>query len=186
MKTNQFVIIIFTLLLTLTGVDSFAQRRVIHTPRKTVVHGPHRTVVYRKRPVIRPVRKLPAHAVAIRYHNRRYYYHSGLYYVSRDGAYVRVAPPIGIRLATLPAGYVRIVTGSRVFFYAGGVFYAEDVPSGGYIVAEPPVGVLVSKLPRDTAEIEIDGKIFYEYNGILYKPVNTEKKAYEVAGELEG
>jgi hypothetical protein len=108
-----------------------------------------------------------------------------VFYVARNGSYVRVVPPVGIRVAVLPAGYVRLVVGPSVFFYAGGIFYVEDVSSGEYVVADPPVGAIVSQLPSGAAEVEIDGKLYYEYNGILYKPVRTEKKAYEVAGKLE-
>jgi hypothetical protein len=179
--------IVFFLIVVLLGVasESYAQRRVINTPRRTVVQGPRGTVVYRKRPVVRPVRRLPRRAVVIRYRNVPYYYHGGVFYVSRNGVYVRTAPPVGIRVAALPAGYVRVVVGPRVFFYAGGIFYTLDEAKQEYAVADPPVGAVVSQLPSDAAEIEIDDRPFMEYNGIIYKQVTIEKPGYEVVGKLD-
>jgi hypothetical protein len=92
---------------------------------------------------------------------------------------------VGIRIAALPAGYVRVVVGPSVFFYAGGIFYMLDEVSKEYVVADPPVGAIVYTLPSDAAEIEIDGKPFMEYNGIIYKPVNIEKPGYKVIGKLD-
>ncbi|GET28498.1 DUF6515 family protein [Prolixibacter sp. SD074] len=184
MKAKQVVFILMVILLGVAS-NSYAQRRVIKTPRRTVVQGPRGTVVYRKKPVVRTVRRLPRRAVVIRYRNVPYYYHGGMFYVSRNGVYVRSVPPVGIRVAALPAGYVRVVVGPRVFFYAGGIFYILDEASREYAVADPPVGAVVSQLPSDAAEIEIDGKPFMEYNDIIYKQVTIEKTGYEVVGKLD-
>ena len=184
MKAKQVVLILFVILLGVTS-ESYAQRRVINTPRRTVVQGPRGTVVYRKKPVVRTVRSLPQSAVVIRYRNVPYYYHDGVFYVSNNGVYVRSVPPVGIRIAALPAGYVRVVVGPRVFFYAGGIFYILDEASKEYVVADPPVGAVVSQLPSDAVEIEIDGKPYMEYNGIIYKQVTIEQPGYEVVGKLD-
>jgi hypothetical protein len=184
MKAKQVVFILTVILLSVAS-ESYAQRRVINTPRRTVVQGPRGTVVYRKRPVVRPVRRLPRRAVVIRYRKVPYYYHGGVFYMSRNGVYVRTAPPVGIRVAALPAGYVRVVVGPRVFFYAEGIFYILDEASREYAVADPPIGAVVSQLPSDAAEIEIDGKPYMEYNGIIYKLVTIEQPGYEVVGKLD-
>ncbi len=184
MKAKQVVFILLVILLSVTSA-SYAQRRVINTPRRTVVQGPRGTVVYRKNPVVRTIRNLPQSAVVIRYRNVPYSYHDGTFYVSNNGVYVRSVPPVGIRIAALPAGYVRIVVGPRVFFYAGGIFYTLDEASKEYVVADPPVGAIVSQLPSDAVEIEIDGKPYMEYNGIIYKPVTIEQPGYEVVGKLD-
>jgi len=184
MKAKQVVFILTVILLSVAS-ESYAQRRVINTPHRTVVQGPRGTVVYRKRPVARPVRRLPRSAVVVRYRNVPYYYHGGLFYVSRNGVYVRTVPPVGIRIVALPAGYVQVVVGPQVFFYAGGIFYILDEASREYAVADPPVGAIVSQLPSDAAEIEIDGKPFMEYNGTIYKQVTIEKTGYEVVGKLD-
>ena len=182
MKTKQLSIVLIMIFLIGSGYGSFAQRRVVNTPRRTVVQGPRGTVVYRKAPpVVKPVRRLPAKAAVVHYHNHPYYYHGGVFYVARSGSYVRVVPPV----AVLPAGYVRLVVGPSVFFYAGGIFYVEDLSSGEYVVADPPVGAIVSQLPSGAAEVEIDGKPYMEYNGIIYKPVTIEKPGYEVVGKLD-
>ena len=186
MKTKQLSIVLIMIFLIGSGYGSFAQRRVVNTPRRTVVQGPRGTVVYRKAPpVVKPVRRLPAKAAVVHYHSRPYYYHGGVFYVARNGSYVRVVPPVGIRVAVLPAGYVRLVVSPSVFFYAGGIFYVEDVSSGEYVVADPPVGAIVSQLSSDAAEIEIDGTPYMEYNGTIYKQVNNEKPGYEVVGKLD-
>ncbi len=186
MKTNQFVIIIISLFLLLADYNSFGQRTVINTPRRTVVHGVRGTAVYRKAPpMAHMVRRVPANAVVVRHRNLPYYYHRGIFYASRNGVYVHVVPPVGIRVAALPAGYFRLVVGPSVFFYASGIFYTQDISSGEYLVSEPPVGAVVPKIPKDAAEVEIDGKFYYEYNGILYKPVKVKGKAYEVVGKVE-
>ncbi len=179
--------IVFILIIVFLGVasSSYAQRRVINTPRRTVVQGPRGTVVYKKRPVVRSVRRLHRNAVVIRYRNVPYHYYGGVFYVARNGVYVQTAPPAGIRIAALPAGYMRVVVAPRVFFYAGGIFYILDEASKEYVVADPPVGAVVSQLPSDAVEIEIDGKPFMEYNDIIYKQVDIEKTGYEVVGKLD-
>jgi hypothetical protein len=185
MKTNQIIIMLsISSFLLMADYNSFAQRVVVKTPRRTVVHGARGTAVYRAAPpVVRPVYRVPASAVVVRYRNLPYYYHGGVFYVSRNGTYVRVASPVGIRVAALPAGYVRVVVGPSVYFYAGGVFYVQDT-SGEYAVCDAPVGATVSEIPADAAEVEIGGKVYYEYNGILYKPIKK-GKSYEVVGKLE-
>lgn len=184
MKIQQLIFLAFLIFLMTFNMELFAQRRVISTPRRTVVQSPRGTVVYRKRPVVKPIRRLPRQAVVVNYHSRPYYYHSGLFYVSRNGTYARIAPPIGIRVAVLPTNYVRLVIGSRIYFYAEGVFYVNSENNDEYTVADPPVGMIVSELPTDAAEIEIDGKPFFEYNGTIYKPIRVEKQGYEVVGKL--
>ncbi len=119
--------------------------------------------------------------MVIRYHNIPYHYYGGVFYVVRN----RILPPVGIRIAALPAGYVRVVVGPRVFFYARGIFYTMDEAGREYAVADLPIGSVVSRIPSAAAEIEIDGKPFMEYNGIIYKQVTIEKPGYEVMGKLD-
>jgi hypothetical protein len=183
MKAKQ-VEFILTVILLSVALESYSQRRVINTHRRTVVQGPRGTVVYRKRPVVRTVRRLPRQAVDIRYRNVPYYYHGGVFYVASNGVYVRTVPPVGIRVAVLPAGYVRVIAGPSVFFYYEGIFYTQVEADGEYVVADPPVGAIVYTLPSDAAEIEIDDKPFLEYNGVIYKQVNIEKPVYEMVGKF--
>ncbi|QGY44631.1 hypothetical protein GM418_13445 [Maribellus comscasis] len=182
MKASISLAFIFFFLL--VGSEAFSQRAVVKTPRKTVVTGPRGTVIYKKKPVVvAPVKRISRHAVVVHYQTRPYYYHSGVFYVSRSGAYVQVVPPVGIRVAVLPPKYVRVVVGPSVYFYATGVFYVKDVSSANYIVAKPPVGVVVATIPKEAAEVEFQGALCYEYNDVLYKPV-PEDKSYQVVGEL--
>ena len=184
MKTKQLIISILLITFLFSGIESMAQRRVVSTPRKTVVQTPRGTVVYRKHPVVRPVRRLPRTAVVVHHNGNPLYFNSGVFYASRNGAYIRAAPPVGIRITVLPAGYVRVVVGPTPFFYFGGIFYALTEHQE-YVVVDPPVGAIVSKLPADAAEVEIDGKPYYEYNGTLYKSVMTKERSYEVVGKFD-
>lgn len=184
MKQKQLIIMLLLAAFLLSGFESVAQRRVIDTPRRTVVQSPRGTVVYRKRPVVRPVRRLPATAVVVRHSGNSYYFNAGAFYTLRGGVYVRVVPPVGIRVAVLPAEYVRVVVGARPFFYFSGIFYALT-ETREYVVVDPPVGAVVAKLPADAAEVEIDGKLFYECNGTIYKPVPAQHRSYEVVGNLK-
>jgi len=184
MKTKNFVILISIVSLMSMGFGAFAQRRVVHTPRRTVVQTPRGTVVYKKRPRVVTVRRPPAHAVVVHYHNSPYYYNSGIFYVPRNGVYVRIAPPVGITVASIPSSYIRIAVGPSVYFYAEGTFYLTNGSAGQYTVADPPVGAIVSRLPGGATAIEIDGQPYFEYNDIIYKSVYVKEPAYEVVGTL--
>lgn len=184
MKRKQLIIRLLLIVFLFSGYESMAQGRVISTPRLTVVQTPRGTVVYRKRPVIRPIRRLPRTAVVVRHNGGAFYFHAGAFYTFRGGVYTRVIPPVGIRVAVLPVGYVRVVVGTCPFFYFGGIFYALSEHQE-YVVVDPPVGAVVSKLPAYAAEVEINGKPFFEYNGTLYKPVPSRQRSYEVVGKLD-
>lgn len=184
MKRKQLIISLLFVVCLFSGFESMAQRRVISAPRRTVVQTPRGTVVSRKHPAVRPVRKLPHTAVVVHHNGNPFYFNSGVFYASRSGAYIRVAPPVGIRVTALPAGSVRVVAGPTPFFYFGGIFYALTEHQE-YVVVDPPVGTIVSELPVDAAEVEIEGKPYYEYNGTLYKPVMTKALSYEVVGKLD-
>jgi hypothetical protein len=174
MKRKQIIIKALLVLFLFSGIESMAQRRVVSTPK--------RTVVYRKHPVVKPVRRLPRTAVVVHHAGSPFYFSSGVFYASRSGVYVRVAPPVGVRVTVLPVGFVRISIGAIPYFYFGGVFYTAT-PQREYVVVEPPVGAVVGKLPSNAAEVEIDGKLYYECDGTLYKPVQS-KRSYEVVGKL--
>ena len=182
MKRKQIIIKALLFLFLFSGIESMAQRRVVSTPKRTVVQTPRGTVVYRKHPVVKPVRRLPRTAVVVHHAGSPFYFSSGVFYASRSGVYVRVAPPVGVRVTVLPVGFIRISIGAIPYFYFGGVFYTAT-PQREYVVVEPPVGAVVGKLPSNAAEVEIDGKLYYECDGTLYKPVQS-KRSYEVVGKL--
>jgi len=183
MKTLSILVVIISLTLSVEGL--YAQRTVVKTPRRTVVHSPRGTVVYRNPVVVRPVTRLPASAVAIHYRNTPYYFNAGVFYVSQSGAYVRVAPPVGIRLAVLPTGYARVVIGTVPYYYYSGIFYTS-APGNEYVVVEAPVGAVIETVPAEAVAIELEGQKCVEYNGVIYRPVYRDgKKYYEVVGQLE-
>ena len=184
-KTGPILVLLISLMVLADPEMGHAQRAVVKTPRRTVVHSPRGTVVYRHSVVVRPIPRLPASAVIVHYHNNPYYFHAGVFYIPRAGAYIRVVPPAGIRLAVLPVGYRRIVIGSAAYFYYNGVFYTP-VPGNEYVVVEAPVGAVVESIPSDAAQIELEGQKCVEYNGVIYRPIYRDgTKYYEVFGKLK-
>lgn len=184
MKTKQLIISILLITFLFSGIESMAQRRVVSTPRRTVVQTPRGTVVYRKHPVVRTVHRLPHTTVVVHHNGSPFYFSNGTFYAARNGTYVRIAPPVGIRVTVLPAGCVRVVAGITPFFYFGGIFYTLT-EHREYMVVDPPVGAMVSKLPADASEVEIEGKPYYEFNGTLYKQVQGQQRLFEVVGKLD-
>jgi len=142
-------------------------------------------VVYRKpERRIAAVRTLPSTARVITHNGLRYHYVNGHYYRNYGGRYIIVTPGIGLRVRTLPIGYISIFIGPRQYFYFDGIYYlnVDDV----YEVRVPEIGMIVSQLPQGYEKVVIDGQIYYEYNNVLYKKIYTnDGKAYEVVGIIE-
>lgn len=133
----------------------------------------------------RKVKVLPVGYSTVVYGGRDYYYHQGRFYNGYNGAYVAIAPPIGIHVRILPSGYRKIIIGGNPFFYFSGTYYRQI--GDEYETVEPAKGTLVPELPMDDVEkVIIDGQTYYEYDKVLYKPVVTESGVqYEVAGQLD-
>ena len=118
---------------------------------------------------------------SIAYKNQQYYYNSGIYYRYYNNNYVRIAPPFGLRISILPAGYVNITMGNQMYYYYEGAYYT-GYPDN-YVVVTPPMGAIVAALPVNYERVNVNGAIFYEYNRTLYQKVFINgQPAYQVAG----
>lgn len=114
--------------------------------------------------------------------NNEYYGNKGFYYKRINNNYVKVAPPIGLRINVLPIGYINVVLGGQTYFYFEGTYYLNSM-NNYYEVVKPPVGAIVYALPVDYEKVNVNGLIYYEYNGVLYQKIYYNgDKAYQVSG----
>lgn len=169
-------------------VQSQGKTVVVKGPRKTLVRtGPRPAPIrYRGLPTARMVRAVPRGAVRVRYAGMRYYYSRGLFYRYYNGAYYRIAAPIGFRLSVLPPGYVAVVIGGVRYFFANGNYFIPVDGAEEYEVVDPPKDAIVSTLPEDAEIVDIEGRSLYLYGGTFYKVVTTpEGKAFQVVGSID-
>ena len=80
-----------------------------------------------------PVRRPPIH-----YHDRDYFYISGVWYLSSGVSFSVVVPPIGIVVPILPPFYTTIWFGGVPYYYANDVYYSWRPDLNGYQVVAPP------------------------------------------------
>jgi len=154
------------MILLLGSVAAFSQ------PRPRVYNHSRQTTVIVRRPVI-----VPYHGISYRY--------SGGYFYRPYGNYWRPGPPpIGIRISTLPYGYMPLYVGPSLFFYNSGIFYRR-YDNSNYEVVDPPMGAQVSSLPSGAKTVTVNGEEFYEYNGTYYKETTNDKgkTVYTVTGK---
>jgi len=128
----------------------------------------------------RTLRVLPRRTGAIAFGNTNYYPVGGVYYVRRNGVYVRRVPPRGFRVARLTGRLVRLTVRNSPYVFLEGIFYREV--DGYYEVADAPKGAVLDELPADVEEMVLDDMTIYELYDILY--IETEK-GYKVMGTLE-
>ena len=151
----------------------------VDRPGKGKVRRTRRRV--RRRTVRRTLRRLPAGTRAVVYRNVNYYPVGGRYYLARNGAYVRVHPPVGFRMRTLAAVPVRIAFRNRVYWYSEGTFYDQD--GTDYVVTPAPVGAVVPDLPEEAEAIEMDGITNYELDQAVYREVEDGFEVIEWLGD---
>lgn len=107
------------------------------------------------------------------------HYSRGIFYRPVRRGYLVVAPPVGLRIATLPPYYVRVVVRGTLFFYCNGVFYQKSEDDREtYVVVKPPVGAKVTELPEGYAIKLIDGKKYYVVDDTYYAEVLSDNKMY--------
>ncbi len=76
--------------------------------------------------------------------------HGGARWGSGRGRYWVVAPAMGLYVATLPFGYVKLQVNDAPYYYANGTYY-EMLPSGGYTVVVAPVSAIPAQpLPAES------------------------------------
>ncbi len=124
-----------------------------------------------------------AHMTLISYNNRNYHYDKGIYYQNYNNNYIRVAPPVGLRISFLPVGYININIGNQGCYYYEGTYYSRT--ANNYMVIAPPSGAVVYALPANYEKVEVNGIIYYEYNGTLYqKIIFNGQPAYQIVGNM--
>ncbi|WP_455211119.1 DUF6515 family protein [Kaarinaea lacus] len=85
------------------------------------------------------VKVLPDRRHIIHYHNRDYFYISGVWYLSSGPGFVVVRPPLGVIVPILPPFYTTIWIGSIPYYYANDIYYVWRADLNGYEVTSPPV-----------------------------------------------
>lgn len=160
------------------------RRKVVTT--KKVVRVPKTKVVYKKpKTKVVSVRTLPSNRRVIKHGGLSYTYVNNKFYRYYGGRYIPVAPAIGLRISTLPAGHTRVVVGGRIFFFFDGIYY-EAVDDGYYEVVQPEIGTIIYELPEEAEKVEVDGDILYECDNVLYEKIQVDgTRAYEVVGIIE-
>lgn len=106
------------------------------------------------------VKVLPERRRPIHYHNKSYFYISGVWYLPSGPSYVVVRPPIGIVVPILPPFYTTIWLHGTPYYYANDVYYVWRPDLNGYQVASPP-----DKESQITPEYMADELFIYPKNG---------------------
>ena len=188
MKALQLIIPV-VLLVSLMPVESEAQVRrnrttvvVATTANKRQVRRVTRRQVRRihRRNRFRTFRTLPLGTRAVVYRNVSYYPVRGVYYVRRNGLYVRRLPPRGFRVAALTGTLVRLSVRGTPYVYSEGVFYREV--NNEYELVAPPEGAVVEELPEEVEEVLLEDMTAYELYDTLYAKTD---EGFEVIGTLE-
>jgi len=154
-------------------------------PTKTVNNVNRSQVTYKKQePKVIAMRSDNGSSMKVVKHNDKdFYYNSGVFYRKYNSNYVKVAPPVGLRIQVIPSGYIKVAVNNKNYFYFEGTFYLRS--GNEYIVETPPVGAIVYALPADYEKVELNGEIYYEYNGILYERTHYNgERAYQVVGYI--
>ncbi len=79
---------------------------------------------------------LPPGAVSLRFHDRRFFFHEGVWYEPVGGGFAVARPPIGVVVPILPPDYSTVWVGRQPYYYANDVYYAAR--PNGFVVVEPP------------------------------------------------
>lgn len=189
MKSFKLILSLLVLVFFLPTLESEAQVRrnrrtvvVVNKSNKRKIRRQTRRQVRRvtRRNRFRTLRVLPAGTRVVAYRNINYYPVGGIYYVRRNGVYVRQLPPRGFRVARLTGRLVRLAVRNNPYVFSEGIFYREI--DGQYEVVDAPKGAILEELPEDVEEMVLDDMTAYELYDILY--AETEN-GYEVIGTLE-
>lgn len=107
-----------------------SHKRVVVEHKAVVKPAPIRALVRHLTDVRLTV--LPANHVRTIHAGATYYYHDGIYYLQEPQGYVVVKPVAGLRIATLPHGYVTVRVGRDTLYRFNTTYYRRD--NGVYIV----------------------------------------------------
>lgn len=133
-----------------------------------------RVYAYVPRPVFRPSFNINV-GFGSRYYARPY--------TSYSRAFVPYGRSIGIRVNTLPYGYLPLHFGSDNYYYYDNTFYRR-YDDRNYEVVSPPIGAKLPQLPSAVKAVTIDGQKYYELGGTYYVATynNSNQVLYEVVG----
>lgn len=84
------------------------------------------------------LKSLPQSHHKILFHNRPYYYSSGIWYLRSGVQFVVTVPPIGIVVPFLPSLYTTLWLSGIPYYYANDVYYVWQPDRNGYVVTSPP------------------------------------------------
>ena len=124
-------------------------------------------------------RRLPIGTRAVIFRGIEYFPVKGIYYVKRNGVYVRRLPPIGFRMTSLTGPVFRLAVRGNAYVFSEGLFYTRV--DDQFEMVAPPIGAIVEELPKDVEELLLDGMTAYELYDTLY--AKTEG-GYEVIGTM--
>jgi hypothetical protein len=91
------------------------------------------------------VAALPPGYLSVSFGPRHLFFHGGVWYEPRGGAYFVVRPPFGVVIPVLPLGYTTVMIAGVPYYYANDVYYTQG--PGGYAVAAPPAGAQYAEMP---------------------------------------
>jgi len=128
--------------------------RVEHIPEGYRLDKRYRSDRYYPRPGYR-VNVLPSRHYIIRYHDRPYYYSSGIWYGRSGGLFVVTRPPFGVVAPLLPPFYTTLWLGGVAYYYANDVYYTWQPERNGYVVTNPPTNLSQEKLVPQTDKLFI-------------------------------
>ena len=180
--------LIISLLLSLPVTDLNAQRKNcnIHYVENTKKHNTQKHHKLHKRYSNLPrwganVKSIHTKSTLLRYNNRNFYFHSGIYYQKVNKQYKVVRAPIGLRVKVLPKAAKKVFVNWRPYYYYYGTFYVK-AKDGTYETVDAPEKAQVEILPEGVEEVKVDGEILYNLNGEYYKPTTNDKgeAIYEV------
>lgn len=84
------------------------------------------------------IKTLPHGSRVVQWHDSRYFFFGGSWYLSGRGGFFVALPPVGLLVPFLPSFYTTVWVGSVPYYYAGGVYYVWEPVHKAYRVAEPP------------------------------------------------
>jgi hypothetical protein len=112
------------------------------------------------------VRDLPRDRILINRGPNRFYYSAGMWYAPRGGAFVVVAPPIGVFVPLLPPYYSTVWFGGVPYYYANDTYYMWSAQDNGYQVVDPPAGAVNAAPDEQSPQPPTTNQLFiYPRNG---------------------
>ena len=121
---------------------------------------------------------LPPDHRTFHFHNDPFFYHGGHFYHHHNNGYIRVRPPIGLRLDILPDGYSRVYFGGMPYYYYDDTYYDYVPAEKVYIVVDKPAAPASAVLTYDLLTMadgtHLDGVYIGGTKSVIQFEVNGE------------